>query len=73
VNTVSRKYKAAVEHLKESNSYVSELSEAIDDSVLEKWTGMISMAESGRTSDVKAMDVFNANLDKGKPSLDVPG
>jgi hypothetical protein len=73
VNTISRKYKAAVLHLKESQEYFSELSEAVDDSLLDKWTEMMSEAELNRTSNIEAMDVFDVKFDKGMFPLPISG
>jgi hypothetical protein len=62
---VIRKYKAAVSAATESEAYLAELSQGLDNVKLTEWKEQMDKAQRERISRRDAMDIFDTNLDKG--------
>jgi hypothetical protein len=65
VSTVIRKYKVAVPAATESEAYLEELSQGLDNIKLTEWKEQMDKAQRERISRRDAMDIFDTNLDKG--------
>jgi hypothetical protein len=60
-----KKYQSAIQEAKESERYYQSLCENLDPRVQEEWEEQMANAQNNRTSDIKAMDIFNAALENG--------
>lgn len=65
MTTVLRKYRRAIQGSEGSEIYLRDLSESIDAQTRAKWDEQMTTAQTKRTTEIEAMDIFDTTFERG--------